>query len=150
MQTITSDSELKEAVRNITTAKIESGQEVRVNWAVMEIINEQGIPESAFYVLCAREHVYRIVKSVVDKHENGDESEKDDLQLHLEGFQYLRKAYTVDREGERALVPIDQISADELLARAAEFERQSKSLRAHAEEIKLYVARRSSGQSEVA
>jgi hypothetical protein len=153
MQTITNNSELKEMARSVIERKIDSGQEVRMDWAVMEILNQHGKPEGdskEFWWLCAREHVYRTVKSVVERYNPGKDGEQDDLQQHLEGFQHLQKAYTVERDGDRALVPIDLISADELLARAAEFKRQSKTLRDHAEEIELYVARRSSGKSEVA
>lgn len=122
-------------------------------WAVMEILNDQGDPEGRakeFYRLCAYQHVYRAVKSAVDRYGNPDKSEEHDLQLHLKGFQHLQVAYTVDRDGERTLVPIDLISADDLLARAAGFEIQSKALRDHAKEIKMYVARRAGGRSQAA
>lgn len=94
-----------------------------------------------FYALCAREHTYRAVKRAVDKYESNEERETDD-QLTLQGFEHLQRAYTMDRDGERVLVPIELIPSYELLQRAVEYEAQAVAMTAHAKELRDFVSRR--------
>lgn len=119
---------------------------VSVPWAVQELINSRGEivgDGTDFFLLCAREHCNRVVKKVVELF-NMQTEEHDERaeQMTLDGFEHLRIAYSVERDGERTLVPINQCTAAELLHRAAEFRRQSKGLEAHAREIERYVASR--------
>ena len=126
--------ELDEIAHQLITDKIAAGEIVHMQWAVQELIARQGAITGdgvPFFTLCAREHVYRIVKKAVDKY---DEPQSGD-QLTLEGYDCLQKAYTVEREEERQLVPVHLIDDDELLARAEEFRKQAKGLVNHAKEI---------------
>ena len=137
------NSELENIARAIVSNAIGAGQEVQMPWAVHELIQSQGTIEGGgvpFYRLCAQEHAYRVIKKVVDKYEN--KLAEDDKQMDLEGFDCLQKAYTFDRDGERVLVPIDLISSVELLQRAEEYDRQSVTMARHAEQLRLFVAKR--------
>lgn len=143
--------DLDKIASDLIASKIAHGEEVQMEWAVHEIIKSQGTISGEgvdFYAFCARAHCYRVVKKAVDKYETRDEG--DPNQLNMAGFDYLQVAYTIERENERVLVPIDHLSAADLLARASEFDKQAKGLRAHAKEIRLYVAKRENVSDSVA
>jgi hypothetical protein len=137
-------NELDTIARQLISDKIAAGEIVQMHWAVQELISQQGeiagdgVP---FFTLCAREHVYRVVKKAVDKYDQPQA--EDHEQLILDGYECLQEAYTVEREKERQLVPVQFISNAELLARASEFRKQSRGLLNHAKEIERYVAQRS-------
>lgn len=131
--------DVEREAHELITGKIEAGEIVQMQWAVNELILQQGeisgdgVP---FYRLCAREFVYRVVKKAVEKY---DKHEPDDEQLTLKGYVHLHAAYTVERDGTRQLVPVHLIDSEELLKRADEFDRQSEGLQQHAREIRLFV-----------
>ena len=133
-----SPKDLDQVAHRLIADKIRNGEIVHMPWAVNEIIKSQGgiggdgVP---FYSLCAREHVYRLVKKAVGKYDKAE----DNAQMPLRGYEYLQEDYTVERGDERQLVPIDLISNEELVKRANEFHKQSKGLEAHAKEIEGYV-----------
>ncbi len=141
--------ELEALAQTTIHNKIERGEIVQMPWAVQELINSQGeiVGDGAsFFYLCADNHVYRAIKKAVDKYEKTT-NKKDGGQLNLEGYDYLQCAYTVNRDDERCLVPINRLSDDELHERADEYRSQSKGMIKHAEEIDLYIAER---QSDIA
>jgi hypothetical protein len=139
--------QLDQIAYDLIASKIERGEIVEMQWAVTELISHrgdiggEGVP---FFILCAREHVYRIVKKVVDKY---DKHEDSDQQMTLSGFEYLQCAYTVERENQRKLIPVNLLTDEELLARAKEFRRQSAGMLKHAKEIEDYVESRRSSRS---
>jgi hypothetical protein len=111
---------------------------------VAEVISKHGRisgPGTEFYQLCAYEHVQRVVKRVVAMFDEGED--EDAKQLKLEGFDHLRIAYSMQRDGTRVLVPIADCTDDELLARAQEYDQQARGYIAHAEELRTFVKRRS-------
>jgi hypothetical protein len=134
--------ELEKIAHDLISDKLKAGEIVQMEWAVYAVIKKQGKISGAglpFYMLCAREHVYRIVKKAVDKYE---QPEVDDQQMILEGYDCLQEAYTVERDEERTLVPIELISDSELLSRAKEFRKQAAGLVHHADEIVEYIEKR--------
>ena len=141
--------ELEQIAHDVIAKKIDANEEVRMPWAVNEIIQCQGgisgngVP---FFSLCAREHVYRTVKKVVGKYEDAKKS--DDEQLTLAGWNWLKPAYTFPRESEIRLLPIAFCTRDELLERAKQFESQGRGLFGHAGELRKYVKRREKGLLE--
>ncbi len=138
------NGDIEKIAYELIAKKISNGDPVHMEWAVHELISGMGEIKGTgveFYELCAREHVWRIVKRTVDKYDQESDRETDE-QMNLEGFEYLQIAYTVEREQERILVPIGSLSDDELLHRAEEYDKQSSTLKAHAREIRAYVASR--------
>jgi len=138
-----SPKDLERIAHELIATKLAANQVIEMSWAVKELITEQGTIEGdgvEFYDLCAREYVYRIIKRVVDKYDDQEPEE----QFILNGFEKLQVAYTVERKGIRQLVPIEQVTDDELLERAKEFDRQIIGLTVHAREIREYVAERQS------
>jgi len=130
--------EIEQVAHQLIADKIGAGEIVQMQWAVHEVVSSkaeiQGEGEE-FYAFCARDCVYGIVKKCVERYDKPDAPD----QLLLKGFDYMREAYTVKREGKIDLVPVDQIADDEMLERADKYERQSEGLLAHAEEIRRFV-----------
>lgn len=141
-----SPKDLEQIAHRLIADKIGNGEIVKMHWAVTELINTQGdiagggVP---FYLLCAREHVYKVVKKAVDKYDKPEDGAG--VQMTLEGYECLQEAYTVEREEERQLVPVHLVTNDELIVRAGEFRKQAQGLIRHAKEIELYVSNRGEG-----
>lgn len=138
-----SPKELDQIAHRIISSKIQRGEIVQMHWAVTELINEQGLISGdgvPFYDLCAREHVYRVVKRTVDKYDKPDSDAG--VQMTLDGYECLQQAYTVERGGERQLVPVHLVSYEELMARAKEFRKQAAGLVRHAEELEQFASDR--------
>ena len=135
------NTDIEKKAHEVISNKIASGEVVQMTWAVHEVIQSNGTIEGEgfdFYRLCAQEHVYKIVKKAVDKYDNKEKP--DHSQMTLEGFVYLQKAYTVKRNDEIQLTPIDLMTSDERLARADEYDKQAAGCKAHAKELRDYDA----------
>jgi hypothetical protein len=137
-------TEAKEIAREITAliaARIQAGQETQAPWITKEYLSSKGEIEGDdvdFYKTCAHAYVWEIAKKCVARYDQQSVDENRE-QLVLEGFTELRKAYSVTRNGQQAIVPIEKCTAEELLARAHEYERQAETLKKHAREIRDYV-----------
>lgn len=137
--------ELEQEASKLIADRIQNNQTVQMTWAVQELINKQGIITGEgvpFYDLCAREFVYKLIKKAVNRYETGAAGDSDSPQMTLEGYDYLQEAYTVVRDEERQLVPVGDLTDEELLERASDFRKQSLTLIAHADDIDSYVAKR--------
>lgn len=129
-------------IRKYITDKVNSGAIVRVDWLTAEIIAAKDRfdgEDSNFYLICAHKHVAEVVKDCI-----GDYRPKPtvDAQLVLDGFDHLQKAYPVEREGIRVLVPIHLLSDAELEARAVEYVEMARGCIAHAKEIRAFIKAR--------
>ncbi len=141
-----SPKELEQQAHQLISGKIEEGEAVQMHWAVTEFLNLQPEitgPGAPFYQLAARDYAYRLIKKAVDKYDKN--SRPGDGQMTLEGYEFLQEAYTVEREGERQLVPIHSATASELLKRARDYEKIGDGCYSHAREIRQYVADRGEG-----
>ena len=130
--------EIEQVAHQLIADKIGAGEIVQMQWAVHEVVSSMGEIQGEgveFYAFCARDCVYGIVKKCVERYEKPDAPD----QLLLEGFEHIREAYTVERGGKRELVPIDLVTDEEILARADQYEMQSKALIAHAKELRQFV-----------
>lgn len=135
-------------VREFVQDRIDSGVITRVDWLTAEYLGGKADiagDDVSFYRVCAQEHVGRIVKRVVGKYDAAPD--KPDQQLVLPGFDHLQRAYTVSRDGATVLVPINLLTAQELLVRAAEYDEMAKGCRAHAREIREFVKSRAAGEA---
>lgn len=140
---IETEQELAEACEQLIADKIKSGEDVHMEWAVNEILQRQGRPEgkaAQFYYLAGWKMTYSAVKRAVGKYESNEP--ETDKQLRLHGYEHLQQAYTVERDGERVLVPIDDIPDEILMQRAEQFRTNAKGLDAHAREITEYLTQR--------
>ena len=130
-------------VRDFIAQRVNDGEITPVKWIASEYIQSKGNIEGSdlpFYRVCAYAHVREVVKSCVGKYDA--KPKQGDPQLVLPGFNYLQKAYTVPRDGVVALVPVDMMTDDELLARANEYTAMAIGCRKHARELKDFVSKR--------
>ena len=137
------DSVFKE-IRKFVTDRVNSGVIVRVDWLTAEIVAQKDRfsgDDADFYLICAHRHVSEIVKECIGKYRPS--ANRPEAQMVLSGFEHLQKAYPVEREGARVLVPVHLLTDDELEARALEYMEMSKGCIAHAKEIREYIKRRS-------
>lgn len=137
-----SPKDLEQDATNLIASRLDAGEVVHAKWAVQELLNIHADitgNDVDFYLLCAREHVYRVIKKVIDRY---DKPEDDEKQMLLVGYEFLRIAYPVERDKERVVVPIDLLTDEELQARAKEFRTQAGSLLRHADEIEEFVTKR--------
>jgi len=138
--TFDSIKDIKDFINSMVCSKIESGAIVNMHWATTEVLNEYANIEGQdvdFYLICARHYVSDQVKRCIKMFEPSEDQSSG--QLVLDGFMHLQKAYPVDRPDGRALVPTDQLTNDELKARAAEYEKMAAGCMAHADEIRKYI-----------
>jgi hypothetical protein len=129
-------------VREFIAEKLAGGHTISVNWLTHEMVGQKSDiygSDCDFYRLCAYGHLSRVIKQCIGKYQPTPDQ---DRQLVLDGFDHLQTGYPVERNGERMLVPTDQISDEELLARAAEYEEMARGCRQHAKEIRAYVKAR--------
>ena len=138
---------LFDEIRRFVDHKINTGQPALVSWVTTEILarkSEVVGSDAPFYLFCARSVIHDIVKRVIGKYNDQSKpgGEKDE-QIVLPGFEHLQRAYTVKRADEITLVPIEQLSDKELLARADEYDAMAAGCLRHAFEIRRYVKARS-------
>lgn len=127
-------------VRSIIDTRLDAGEIVALTWITHQIVaDHDGIQgeDAEFYRLCAYDAIQRVAKRVLGKYEA---STTPDAQLIMDGFEHAQRAYPVERNGERVLVPTDLLTAEELEARASEYDRMAAGCRAHAKELR-YLAR---------
>lgn len=136
------DTSIYPEVRKFIADKIANGEQVVVEWLTHEIIRKKADisgDDTDFYRVCAYTHVKDVVKRCVGKY---DAVCKADDQLVLDGFEHLQVAYTVNRKGIVVLVPVDQLSDEEIEARAVEYEQMALGCIAHAKELRSYAMKR--------
>lgn len=130
-------------IRKLVTDCVERGEARTVASFVDTVMADHSAIEgddADFYLVCTRARVKEIVTKVIGKF--SPKEDVADRQLVLDGFQHLQIAYTLERQGQTVLVPVDQCSEIELIARAVEYEDMAAGCRAHAREIREYVSAR--------
>lgn len=132
--TITSD------IHQLIDERIASGALVHVPWVAGAILDSRPHitgEDAPFYRDCTFKEVVRLVKRAIGKYEEATDTTPD--QLLFPGFKHLVRAYPIEREGERVLVPVQECTDDELEARANELEKMARGCRSHARELREFV-----------
>lgn len=138
-----SPQDIHQMASALIAERIANKETVQLHWAAQEIINNfprMSGEDADFYLLCARDTTTRIVKSVIALYDKPDENAEE--QLILEGYDFLREAYSVERDQQPTVVPIYLLTDEELEDRARQFDKQADSMRRHAAEIRSYIAKR--------
>ena len=137
--------QIKAEIRKMVQDTVESGAIGHVQFFTAKIMSQrdniQG-EDADFYTICARETIVGMVKSAVQKY-----AEPTSDTPILDGFENLRTAYPVHREGDHLLVPVQLCTDEELEARAMEFEVAAKGMRKHAKELRAYIRERQDRKS---
>src|SRR5262245_14410933 len=74
--------------------------------------------------------------------ESDDANKGEDVEPFLPGFKLLRPQYVNRRDGVDVMVPTEQMTIEELYAKATQFEKNSVTLAEHARELRRYAAMR--------
>jgi hypothetical protein len=130
-------------IEKIVSDKIQSGQPVAMSWVTQEIIQAHSDisgPDTEFYIMCARHYISDLVKRQIKKYEPSEIGS--DAQLIMEGFEHLQKAYPVERENERVIMPIDMMTNEEVQKRAEEYRAMASGCINHAKELMQYLEQR--------
>jgi hypothetical protein len=131
--------DIKDLIRDLVANKIDANQLVNMEWTVTDVLNQFSDIEGNdvdFYLITARHYVNEQVKNCIKKYEPNDVEAGG--QIVLEGFEYLQKAYPIVRGETRVLVPIQQMTYEELCAKAQEKYTMAKGSNAHGDEIMHY------------
>lgn len=140
------DAALQTEIEGLVQRAINSGSTVAAAWITQTVMLAHGNvagSDADWLIANARRHVRASVQKVISRYKA---SEQDgDPQMVLEGFERLQKAYLIEREGDQLIVPITQMTAPELMARAFEYRRMAAGCEEHAREIERYVEDMPSG-----
>lgn len=93
--------------------------------------------DSEFYLLCAWAHVKDAVRVVVRRFKPSPE-EAPDSQIILPGFERLQTKYHMERGGKSWLVPIDELTDEEIDRKVSEYESIGRGVYLHAAELLRY------------
>jgi hypothetical protein len=132
-------ADLIDEIQTIVEVGISANRPTPASWLTNEVVaSHPDIKgrDTDWYVLCAYEHVRDTVRQVLRQYK-GEEPESPP-QLLLPGFKRLQRAYLVERDGEQSVVPINQLSDREILAKIREYERMAIGCTEHAEELRRY------------
>lgn len=139
------DSEIDTEILAIIESRMTSSLDVAGPWLIHEVVNQhpniEGDDED-FYRCCAFGHVAARVREALRREAQRDNSE--DRQLLLPGWSHLHRRYSIERNDQQMIVPIEAMTDLELEKKAAEYIRQSDGLRSHADEINRYRMQRRS------
>lgn len=135
-----SKTDVTTEIRRLVQERISGGITIRVEWFTQEILHKKDRIEgddADFYVACAVDFIKDTVKRCIGEYAPRAATITD-KQIVMDGFDHLQKAYTIQRDGEQLLVPVQFLSDAELEARAAEYEAMARGCIAHAKEIRAY------------
>lgn len=114
---------------------------VAAQWLAHELMksHEAGIEGAAspdWHIQCAYEGVKNAVREAVRRYEPSEA--ESDPQIIMQGFERLQKAYSVQRDGQHKVIPIDYLTDAEIDAKVDELECMAAGCTKHAEELKRY------------
>lgn len=130
-------------IHRLVDERIANGVAVHFQWVAQAILDERSNIEGVdapFYRTCTFNEVVRLVKRAIGKYDATDTTPE---QLLFPGFTHLVRAYPVERDGERMLVPVQLLTDEELESRAADLDKMAVGCRLHARELREFAAARS-------
>jgi len=136
-----SEKDLLDEVRSIVNAHT---HRLETNAIVGEIMSRHSSIEGAdadFYILCAFDHVKDAIRIVVSEHAKGSK-EKLDPQFILPGYERLQRKYHIEHNGKSFLVPIEEITKEEMRDKIKEQERLIDGWQIHVAEMRRYFYQR--------
>jgi len=135
-----SETSITSDIHALIDDKIATGVVVKAEWiaaGIIKVKDKISGEDLEFYRVCAYRDIVRIAKRAIGKYAPSANTPE---QLVLPGFKHLCKAYPMERDGDIVLVPVNQCTSAELLARAVQLDGMADGCRAHAKEIRAFVA----------
>lgn len=136
------EQSIRSEMHKIAQERIDAGEVTSLDHIVITVLDTRNNIEgddAEFYRVHTFDALKRIAKSVVRKYAPTDTTADE---LLLPGFKHLCQAYSMMRDGDAAIVPVDLCSDEELIARAVQLDDMAKGCVAHASEIREYVLAR--------
>jgi len=137
-----SEKDLVNEIKEVIDGMLQQRIEVRAEWLSQSIITRHpGITgqDKDFYVVCAFGHTRSLVRNEIRKHKLTETEDGED-QPKLPGFQYVQERYSIVRDGQPCIVPIEQMTKGEIISKARELEKMQQTVRLHAAELWRYLA----------
>lgn len=131
-------------IRKIVSERIEQGVLIRAEWLTTEILAMKSHIEgddADFYVACAIDFIKDTAKRCIGLYAPKP-AVLTDAQIIMPGFEHVQRAYTVEREGEVVLVPVQLLTDAEIQGRASELMAMARGCVAHAKELRGYLRNR--------
>lgn len=138
------------SIEKLVSDKIQNAEPVAMSWITQEVLSNHGNiqgDDTEFYMVCARHYVSDQVKRQIKKYEPTESQA--DAQLIMEGFDHLQKAYPVERNEERVIMPIELMTDDEVLKRSNEYRAMAAGCTNHAKELIQYLEQRGASSTAV-
>lgn len=98
--------------------------------------------DAHYYISHASKDICAEIRRCINRYNDVEPS--GEAQLVMDGYENLRVAYSVNRDGEQALVPVELMTDEEIEDRARHFDTMAKTCRVHARELRLYRRHRKS------
>lgn len=137
------NSGLDAEIRSVIADKIKAGAVLEPRWLAHAVVSNHPLPEfpdSEWYRKRAYGDVREAVRRVSNEMKLAVEGPSD--QLSLPGFTLVQCAYSVMRKGEQVIVPVQQLSDEEIDGKIAELERMASGCKQHAAELLRFKAER--------
>jgi hypothetical protein len=135
-----SEKDLKEEVHIIINEMLADGQRVPQNYVISSIMaNHEQIEgkDKDFYVICARNHIRKVVFDVLRTYDVSETNE-DNLQFTFPGMKHLMSAYRIQDKGESIVVPLLKLTHEERVAKRDQLYKLAESTKEHGDEMKLF------------
>lgn len=134
--------DLRAELRQLIEAEIDAGRSPQRAWIAHALLCKHPLTatkDREFNMLCRNKAVNEAALEVLRTLRL---EEKDPARVSgqgdLLGYEYLKKAYSVERDGELVIVPIQEMTIAERNARADEYMRMSEGCIGHADELRRY------------
>jgi hypothetical protein len=137
-------SDLYAEVRDFVREKINSEEVIGAAWVVPLMTEKHPMPstwrgpDADAYRICFREHIKDMAREVVREFKKSEE-DLDPRQRVLPGFKRVQRSYQIDRNGEPMLVPVAQMSDQEVEQKIGELRKIGAGNLAHADELERYL-----------
>ena len=139
------NQEIEEAVMSAIKAKCP----VTCSWIATEINSRHPEPEDEYWLLIGTIGLQTRIRSYLGGLKKAQDRSQTD-QLVLPGFCYLQQAYFAeDPSGESApvLIPLDQMTDEQIERKAEELEKMSAGCAIHVKELRRYLKKRQATQA---
>jgi len=137
-----SDKPLRDEIRAVIQAGLDAGQPMPAKWVVQSVVSTH-LEECTtdFTQICAWHTVSTLTNAIV-RESRADPAE----QLILPGHEQLQSRYTIVRDGDSVIVPLEQCTDVELRTKARELRTHARGCEIHAREIEDYIEERAAAK----
>lgn len=136
---VQTQTDLESEVHEMIQLGVRQNMVMPATWIAQAVVerhsNISGLDRD-FYVLCAWAHIRVSVRRVLRTYRGNPRNTED--QLRLPGHEGLQRAYLTERDKEEVIVPVDQLTEEELLQKESELRRMAVGCDTHANELKRY------------